>query len=69
MKSIKKVKALNCFEHFFIFISIVSGCVSIAAFASLVVVPIGIRSFTVGLKICSITAGIKKYKSIIKRRK
>ena len=61
------MKALNCFEYFFIFISAVSGCVSIAAFASLVVVPVGITSSAVGLRIYSITAGIKKCKSIIKK--
>ena len=39
------------------------------AFAFLVRIPIGIASFTIGLKICVITAGIKKYKSIIKKKK
>ena len=29
----------------------------------------GITSSAIGLKICAITAGIKKYKSIIKKRK
>ena len=37
-------------------------------FVSLVCVPIGITSSTVGLKLCAITAGIKKYKSIIKKK-
>ena len=46
-----------------------SGCVSISAFASLVGIPIGITSSAIGLKICAITAGIKKYKSIIKKKK
>ena len=32
-------------------------------------IPIGITSSATGLKICAITAGIKKYKSIIKRKK
>ena len=31
-------------------------------------IPIGITSTTMGLKICAITAGIEKYKSIIKKR-
>ena len=44
-------------------------CVSIFAFASLVCVPVGITSSAVGLKICSSNAGIKKYKSIIKKEK
>ena len=37
-------------------------------FASLVGVPIEIMSFAV-LKICAITAGIKKYKSVVKKKK
>ena len=40
----------------------VTGCVSISAFASLVCVPVGITSSTVGTKMCAITAGIQKYK-------
>ena len=46
--------------------STVTGCVSISALASLAVVPVGITSFAVGIKICAITVGIKKHKSIIK---
>ena len=46
-----------------------TGCVSISAFASLVGIPIGITSSSIGLKICAITVGIKKYKSIIKKKK
>ena len=47
----------------------VIGCVSISAFASLAGIPIGITSSAVELKICAITAGIKKYKPIIKKTK
>ena len=36
---------------------------------SLVATPIGITSSAIGLKICAITAGIKNYKSIIKKKK
>ena len=66
----KKVcKALNYFQHFLVFISAVGGCVSISAFASLIGdVPIVITSSELGLKICAITAGIKQYKSIIKKK-
>ena len=32
-------------------------------------VPLGITSSWIGLKICAITAGIKKYKSMIKKKK
>ena len=40
--------------------SVVTGCVSISAFASLVGISIDITSSTVGLKIYSISAEIKK---------
>ena len=50
-------------------ISTITGCVYISVLASLVGIPIRISSFAVGLKICSITAGIKKYKSIVKKKK
>ena len=56
-------------EHLLILISTVSGSVSISAFASLVDIPIGIASFTVELKVFVITAGIEKYKSLIKKKK
>ena len=62
-------KALKYFRHFLIFISAVSGFVSISAFSSLVGVPIGIKSSAVALKICAITTGIKKYYSIIKKKR
>ena len=66
----KKVcAALNYMEHFLILASKITGCISISAFASLIGLPIGIRSSVIGLKICAITAGIKKCKSIIKKRK
>ena len=38
-------------------------------FASLVCVPVGITCSAIGIKICAITAGIKKYKSTIKKKK
>ena len=44
-------------------------CVSISAFASLVGIPVRIESSTVTMQISVITAGIKKYKSIIKKKK
>ena len=63
----KKVcRSLNYFENFLVSVSAVSGCVSISA---LVGVFVGIANFAVGLKICVITAGIKKYKSIIKNKR
>ena len=42
--------------------------ISISAFSSLIGIPIGITSSSVGLKICATTAGIKNYKSIIKKK-
>ena len=62
-------KALNYFGHFFVFVCVVSGCVSISAFASLVGVPVGISSFAVGLKIYAITAEIKNFQYIINKKR
>ena len=60
---------LNYAENFLILASTITGCISISAFASLFGVPIGIASSAIGLRICAIAAGIKKYKSIIKKKK
>ena len=61
---------LNYIEHFLILSSRITGCISISAFASLLGIPIGIMSSAIGWKICAIAAaGIKMYKSIIKRKK
>ena len=59
---------LNSVENLFILASIVTGCVSISAFASLVDILVGITSSAVVINICAITAGIKKYKSTIKEK-
>ena len=50
-------------------VCIVIGCIYISAFSSLVGISIGITSSLIELTICAITAGIKKYKSIIKKMK
>ena len=60
---------LNYIDHLLIVISTITGCVSIPAFASLVGIPKEVTSSAIGLKICPITAGIKKHKSIIKKNK
>ena len=60
---------LNYIEHFLILASTITGCISISAFSSLIGIPIGITSSAVRLKNCAIAAGIKKYKSIIKKKK
>ena len=59
---------LNYIEHFLILGSTVTGSVSISVYASLVGIPIGITSSAIGLKIFVITAAIKKYKLIIKKK-
>ena len=53
----------------FILASAITGCVLISDFASLLGIPIGITSSGIGLKISAIATGIKKYKSIIKKKK
>ena len=52
-----------------ILVSAVTGCVLTFAFASLDCVTVGITSSAVGIKICAITAGIKKHNSIKKKKK
>ena len=49
--------------------SAITGCISICALASLAGIPVGITSSVIGLKICAITTGTEKYKSIIKEMK
>ena len=60
---------MNYFENFLAFVFAVSGFVSISTFCSLVSVLVGEASSAVGLKICGITAGIEKFKSVIKKKK
>ena len=54
----KTCKYLNYVEHLFNVVSTVTGCLSISRFDSLVTIPVGIASSTVGIKIWAITAGI-----------
>ena len=65
----KTCKYLIYVEHLLILVSTVTGCASISAFASLIAIPVGITTSSVGIKICAITAEVKKYKSIIKKKK
>ena len=60
---------MNYVENLLILSSRIIGCVSISAFVSLVDINVGITSSSVGINICAIIAGIKKYKSIIKKKK
>ena len=59
---------LNYIEHLHTFASAITGCVSISAFPSLAGIHTGIAISAVGLKNCAITAGIKKFKSIIRKK-
>ena len=65
----KVCRCLNYIDHLFIVISTIAECVSISALVSLVGILIGITSSANGLKICAITTGIKKYESIINKKK
>ena len=56
----KTCKYLYYVEHLLISASTVTSCVSIFAFASLVCVSLRIANSAIGLKICAITAGIKR---------
>ena len=69
-KKHKKVYiVLNYIKHLLILLSIVIECVSISTFASLAGIPTWITSSAIGLKFCVVTAGVKKYKLIIKKKK
>ena len=63
----KTWKYLNYVEKLLILSTTVTGCISISAFASLVCVLVGITNSAIGIKICAITAGIKKYESVVKK--
>ena len=56
----KACTTLSYIEHFLILASTITGCISISSLASFVVIPIGITSSGIGLKICVINAEIKK---------
>ena len=62
-------RTFNYLEHFIVFIFAVSDCISISAFALLLGVLEGTASSAVSVKVCAITAGIKSYKSIVKKKK
>ena len=60
---------LKYIEHILILASSIAECISVSAFAYFTGIPIEITSSAIRLKICAIAAGIKKYKSIIKKKK
>ena len=61
--------SLNNIEHFLILASAVTEVTWVSAFAALLCMSIGITIFAIRLKICAITSGIRKHKSIIRRKK
>ena len=60
---------LSYIEHFLVLVSVVTGCISISTFASLLGISIKITSSAIRLKILAITGRIKKIKSIIKKKR
>ena len=63
----KTCKYLNYVKHLLFLPSTVTGCIHFFSSASLIFV--GIKSSVKGIKVCRITAGIKKYKLIIQKQK
>ena len=62
-------KVLIYIEHLLILVSSITGCVYISVFASLVGISVCIVSYAVEKTFCAVTTVIKKYKSMIKKRK
>ena len=69
-KKYKKTCAtLSYLENLLVLASVVTRCLLMSAFASLLGIPMGITSSTIRLKICTIATGIKECKSITKKKK
>ena len=69
-KKYKKVCTIvNYIDHLLTLACTITGCISISHFASFIGIPREITSSAIELKLCAITAGIQKYKSIIKKKK
>ena len=60
---------LNLVERILISTSAFAAYNLFSSFTSFVSIPIGIKNSARGLKICAITFGIKKDKSIIKKKR
>ena len=56
----KVCKILNYTEHLLTFASIVTGCVPVSVFDSLIGIPVAIASFSIAIKISISNAGITK---------
>ena len=61
-------KTLDYTENLLIVTSTITRCVSISAFDSFVFIPVGIGSSTAVIKIFTITAVTKRFKSMIKKK-
>ena len=68
-ESKKDCTTLNHVEHFLIVASTITESISISAFTSLISIPIGITSSSIGLKIPANNVGIKRYTSLIEKKK
>ena len=66
-KKQKKCKIINYTKHLLILSSAVTGYVSISDFASFVGISVGNASSAATIEIC-VVAGIKRYKSIIRKK-
>ena len=60
---------MNYIEKVLILASTVTSCISIYAFPSFYGIPIEITRLATGLKVYAIPEGIKRYNSIIKKKK
>ena len=69
MKILEDLQVFKLCWNLLTSVSTVTGCVYISAFAPLVVIHVGITTSEAGIKLCAITAGIKKYKLIIKKKR
>ena len=66
----KKVcRDFNYLEHFFLFISIVTKCLSVSSFASLVSISVGIASPAVGLKYVQSLDELKNIRQLSKKKR
>ena len=68
-KAQKGLYKFNYIKHFLILASTTTRYISSFAFASLIGITIRTMSSAIGLKTCAIVVGIKKYWSIIQKKK
>ena len=68
LKQNEACTTVNYIEHFLILDFVIIRCISVSDFTVFLSITIGITSSAIGLKICAIIAGIKIYKSIIKKK-